>query len=59
MRQTGAAEGWGGGGGGWWEVGVAVYWPRVALIWGEGANLRIYTYNLHLPIKGFSLRSNT
>ena len=44
---------------GGWEVGVAVYWPRVALIYGEGANLRIYTYNLHLPIKGFSLRSNT
>ena len=26
---------------------------------GEGANLRIYSYKLHLPIKGFSLRSNT
>ena len=45
MRQTGAAEGWGGG------VGSGRH--------GEGANLRIYTYNLHLPIKGFSLRSNT
>ena len=46
MRQTGAAEGWGGG------VGSGRH--------GEGANyFRIYTYNLHLPIKGFSLRSNT
>ena len=26
---------------------------------GGGANLRIYSYKLHLPIKGFSLRSNT
>lgn len=55
MQQTGAAEDWG------WGVGVSVYWRRVALMGGggKGANLRIYSYKLHLPIKGFSLRSNT
>ena len=53
MRQTGAAEGWG------VRSGRRSLLTKVALIYGEGANLRIYTYNLHLPIKGFSLRSNT
>lgn len=58
MRQKGAAEDWG------WGVGergslLTEGGSHKGVGWGKGANLRIYSYKLHLPIKGFSLRSNT